>query len=411
LCRSLIHAYGETDQSMHGADKQSTFARVVYEKEQELSMGRRSGRGNFPGLLDRGIFQGAADKGTYLDMNYSDLKLLYRSFDLSIPSDPLQRNEKLSAYGGRAGNLPNAHHKENLSSHAPYSSYSLPDFRKPLYATSDHSFGNPTLYPTSHLGRLSQHLAPPLVEKVGTHKYVDNGTGTSRSALVATSSSQPSIVSPEFSPIKDEVWVTSVPFVPSFDFPAIKSPPSKQYDPFVDYIDSPKDDNKNNLKSSSISRQHTNPYVVTPKSLNHDEKLATHMSAKGSDEPACWIASDRGHSSSLDDNKRVKVNDRKPDAACYSKKMRNFRFRLADHVKELIAPDWKEGYLSKDAHKLIVKKSIDKVLCSIEPHQVPTSEEAITKYITISKSKIESLVKVKYLELLQVDGQSSYQTS
>jgi hypothetical protein len=229
--------------------------------------------------------------------------------------------------------------------------------------------------------------------------------------LVATSSSQPSIVSPEFSPIKDEVWVTSVPFVPSFDFPATQTPPSKQYDPFVDYIDSPKDDNKNNLKSSSISRQHTNPYVVTPKSLNHDEKLATNMSAKGSDEPACWIASDRGRSSSLDDNKRVKVDIRKPDAACYSKKMRNFRFRLADHVKELIAPDWKEGYLSKDAHKLIVKKSIDKVLCSIDPHQVPTSEEAITNYITISKSKIESLVKVKYLELLQVDGQSSYQTS
>jgi hypothetical protein len=142
-----------------------------------------------------------------------------------------------------------------------------------------------------------------------------------------------------FSPVKDELWVTSVPFVPSFDYPDIKTPPrKKQYDPFVDYIDSPKDDKKNNIKSSSISIQHTNPCDVTPNSLNHDGKLARNMSTKRSNELAYQIASDRGRSSSLDDNNRVKI-DRNPVAASFSEKMRNFRFCLANHIKVCRLPE------------------------------------------------------------------------
>ncbi|GJN14830.1 hypothetical protein PR202_gb01695 [Eleusine coracana subsp. coracana] len=242
LYRSLIHVYGETDKIMHGADEQSTFtpgvsqrmpsrfdntvtkklttpinqpvpSPVVYEKNQEPSMGCHSGltaetylnsRGTFSRLLDGGILQLAADKGTYLGVNYSDSKLQYRPFDLSIPSDSCQRNEKLSAYSGTERNPPITPHKEHLSSLAQYSS-SLPDFRNPLNAISDHSFGSPTRRAISHLGKLSQHLSSPVTKKVGPHKYVDAGTGTSRPAFLA-STPEPSIVSPEsLSPIKDEV--------------------------------------------------------------------------------------------------------------------------------------------------------------------------------------------------------------
>ncbi|TVU20038.1 hypothetical protein EJB05_36225 [Eragrostis curvula] len=335
-----------------------------------------------------------SEEGSQVFKDSDGSKHQYRSFDLSIPSDPLQGHEKLSAYGGTAGNRPNTHNKEHLSSHASYSSYSFPGFKNPGYATSDHSFRSPTLHATSHLGKLSPHLSIPVIENVGLHKYLDAGTGTSRPALLASSSPQPSIVSPgSLSPIKDEVWVTSVPFVPSIDIPDIKTPSKSLYDPFVDYVDSPKDDNKNNLKSSSISSQHTNQHVATPKSLNHDDKLAKNLFAKGSNELACLIAYDRGRSSSLDDNNRVNVHDRKPDAASTKEKTREFRFRLAEHVKELIKPSWEEGFLSKDAHKLVVKKSIEKVLSSIEPHQVPSSEMAVSNYIALNKSKIEKLVK------------------
>jgi hypothetical protein len=42
-----------------------------------------------------------------------------------------------------------------------------------------------------------------------------------------------------------------------------------------------------------------------------------------------------------------------------------------------------------------VRKSVEKVMGSIEPNQVPTTEELITKYIATCGPKIEKLVKVK----------------
>ena len=89
----------------------------------------------------------------------------------------------------------------------------------------------------------------------------------------------------------------------------------------------------------------------------------------------------------------VKAFEIKNDAAI-NEKTRVFRFHLAEHVKELLKPFWKEGNLSKDAHKLIVKKSVDKVLASVELHQVPVTKELITDYITMAGTKIEKLVKV-----------------
>ena len=182
------------------------------------------------------------------------------------------------------------------------------------------------------------------------------------------------------SPIKDEVWETSVPFVPSFSFPDNTTPSESQYDPFVDYVEPPKVGNTNNLKpsniSSNISSQHTNQYANTP---------------------ACLIAPDRGRSSSLDDIIKVKAYGRKKDAAYNNEKTRDFRFHLAEHIKELVKPIWKKGNLSKDAHRLVVKKSVEKVVDSIEPNQVPTTEELITKYIATCGPKIEKLVKVNFL--------------
>jgi len=84
---------------------------------------------------------------------------------------------------------------------------------------------------------------------------------------------------------------------------------------------------------------------------------------------------------------------KKIGAASNDEKARDFRFHLAEHIKELIKPIWKEGNLSKDAHKLVVKKSVEKIVDSIRPNQMPTTEELIAKYITTSGSKIEKLVK------------------
>uniref|UniRef100_A0A0A9DG05 C3H1-type domain-containing protein n=1 Tax=Arundo donax TaxID=35708 RepID=A0A0A9DG05_ARUDO len=447
LYRNLIHVYGENNRRLaHPADKQNSPTPgvsqgkscsiddsltkkpttpinelvqrpVVHEKNHKPFMGHHSilaletyfdGRATFPRLLDGGILQSDMDNGnnisdlhvsrTHLDVNTLNSDHRYRSFSLS--SDPLQHSEQLSAYGGITESLPNTHPKEQGPNHASYSSPSFTGFRNPVYATSDNSFSRPTLRTTSYQGILSHHLFTPSIEKVDLQKYVDvgKGCGSSRPVLLTSSSPQPCILSAgSLSPIKDEVWETSVPFVPSFTFPDSATPSRSQYDPFVDSVEPPKVENTNKFKSStiscSISGQHTNQHVIADKSLNYDDKLTRNMSAKGSNELACLIARDRGRSSSLDDNNRVKACDRKNDAASNNDNTREFRFHLAEHVKELIKPIWKEGNLSKDAHKLVVKKSVDKVLASIEAHQVPTAEELITNYITACESKIEKLVK------------------
>jgi hypothetical protein len=368
---------------------------VVHEKNNKRFMGHHIGlaaenyldaRGTYP-RLDGGNFQfgtdrGSSDSDSHVSRTYLSVSdYPYQSFGLSVSSDPLQLDEKLSAYGGATKTIPNTHQKEHHSFHASYSSHSLTGSRNPCFATSERSFGSPSLLATSHLGIQSHHLFTSDIEKADLHRYLDVGKGC------GTSSSGPALLPEPYimpvgshSPIKDEVWETSVPFVPSFSFPDNTTPSESQYDPFVDYVEPPKVGNTNNLKpsniSSNVSSQHTNQYANAP---------------------ACLIAPDRGRSSSLDDITKVKAHDRKKDAAYNNEKTRDFRFHLAEHIKELVKPIWKKGNLSKDAHRLVVKKSVEKVVDSIEPNQVPTTEELITKYIATCGPKIEKLVKVNIL--------------
>ncbi|XP_039019679.1 protein FRIGIDA-ESSENTIAL 1-like [Hibiscus syriacus] len=76
-----------------------------------------------------------------------------------------------------------------------------------------------------------------------------------------------------------------------------------------------------------------------------------------------------------------------------SKAMRHFHAALVDLIKELLKPTWREGHLSKDAHNTIVKKAVDKVLGSIQPHQVPVTFESVEHYLSLSQPKIARLVE------------------
>ncbi|ESW20133.1 hypothetical protein PHAVU_006G183400 [Phaseolus vulgaris] len=73
------------------------------------------------------------------------------------------------------------------------------------------------------------------------------------------------------------------------------------------------------------------------------------------------------------------------------KALKMLRAALVDHVKELLKPVWHEGRLSKDEYIMIVRKSVDKVVSSIEPHQIPTIDTA-KQYVSSSRVKIAKLV-------------------
>ncbi|KAF8413846.1 hypothetical protein HHK36_001840 [Tetracentron sinense] len=76
-----------------------------------------------------------------------------------------------------------------------------------------------------------------------------------------------------------------------------------------------------------------------------------------------------------------------------SKALKLFRAALVDFVKELVKPSWREGHLSKDAHKTIVKKAVDKVLSTLQPHQFPSTMESMKQYLSSSRPKIAKLVE------------------
>ncbi|CAK7354944.1 unnamed protein product [Dovyalis caffra] len=81
---------------------------------------------------------------------------------------------------------------------------------------------------------------------------------------------------------------------------------------------------------------------------------------------------------------------------------RAFKFALVEFVKDLLKPAWKEGQVSKDAYKNIVKKVVDKVTGTMQSASIPTTQEKIEQYLSVSKPKLTKLVQA-YVEKFQKD--------
>lgn len=76
-----------------------------------------------------------------------------------------------------------------------------------------------------------------------------------------------------------------------------------------------------------------------------------------------------------------------------SKGNRLFKSALVDFVKDFLKPYWKEGNLSKEVHKIIVKKVVDKVTGAMPSVNIPQTQEKIDVYLAYSKVKLEKLVQ------------------
>ncbi|KAK8580660.1 hypothetical protein V6N13_143726 [Hibiscus sabdariffa] len=81
------------------------------------------------------------------------------------------------------------------------------------------------------------------------------------------------------------------------------------------------------------------------------------------------------------------------DALKESKAVKHFHTALVDLIKEILKPTWREGRLSKDVHNRIVKKAVDKVIGTIQPHQIPITFESVKRYLSSSQPKIARLVQ------------------
>lgn len=76
-----------------------------------------------------------------------------------------------------------------------------------------------------------------------------------------------------------------------------------------------------------------------------------------------------------------------------SRGLKLLRSAVAEHVKEVLKPTWKEGHMSKDAFKNIVKKAVDKVTATLPTHHIPKSQEKVDQFMSSSRMKIAKLVQ------------------
>ncbi|KAJ1405061.1 Zinc finger, CCCH-type [Sesbania bispinosa] len=79
------------------------------------------------------------------------------------------------------------------------------------------------------------------------------------------------------------------------------------------------------------------------------------------------------------------------------KGIRAFKFSLVEYIKELLKPTWKEGQITKEDYKAIVKKVTDKVTGSVQREHIPQTQDKIDHYLSFSKPKLNKLVQA-YVE-------------
>lgn len=79
------------------------------------------------------------------------------------------------------------------------------------------------------------------------------------------------------------------------------------------------------------------------------------------------------------------------------KGMKMFKCAIVDFVKDALKPNWKEGQLSREAHKTIVKKVVEKVTGAMQSQNIPHTQEKIDIYMSHSKPKLSKLVQA-YVE-------------
>ncbi|KAL1561173.1 hypothetical protein AAHA92_03911 [Salvia divinorum] len=86
------------------------------------------------------------------------------------------------------------------------------------------------------------------------------------------------------------------------------------------------------------------------------------------------------------------------------KGMRLFKNSLVEFVKDRLKPKWKEGRMSRDVHKTIVKKVVDKITSSIQTDHVPKTQEKVEQYLSFSEPKIAKLVQAYVDRCLKTDS-------
>ncbi|KAL8144264.1 hypothetical protein V2J09_017296 [Rumex salicifolius] len=205
---------------------------------------------------------------------------------------------------------------------------------------------------------------------------------------------------------------------------SVPTEPTKQYDPISDSVEtklpgSLAEQNSSIVGASELPPLNCNPSSIASGLINADPKTGSsgdelqHKDHElNEQEPAVSDKEENGQATENEANETQEALDPGPtdDMALDSgadenkkakeaKGIRPFKFALAEFVKDLLKPVWKEGKMSKDVYKNIVKRVVDKVTDTIQVAHIPRTKEKIDQYLSLSKPKLNKLTQI----LLKLD--------
>ena len=82
----------------------------------------------------------------------------------------------------------------------------------------------------------------------------------------------------------------------------------------------------------------------------------------------------------IDDDQTMDKNKKVKD----SRSMKLFKIAIADFVKEVLKPSWRQGNMSKEDIKTIVGKTVDEVSNSVPSSHIPKTPAKIKHYVQSS---------------------------
>nr|XP_043606345.1 uncharacterized protein LOC122578441 isoform X2 [Erigeron canadensis] len=162
--------------------------------------------------------------------------------------------------------------------------------------------------------------------------------------------------------------------------PNLLMPGGGQYDPLFDSVDP----SSNSLRKSD----HGNKEAVIEENDEFGETADAEVGAVENDSPSPSSPIDLRDVATGD----VEIDQVKTKKSKDSRSMKLFKVSVAEFVKEVLKPSWRQGNMSKEAFKTIVKKTVDKVSGAMKKHQVPKTQAKINHYIDSSQRKLTKLV-------------------
>ncbi|KAL0369310.1 UNVERIFIED_CONTAM: Zinc finger CCCH domain-containing protein 55 [Sesamum calycinum] len=132
---------------------------------------------------------------------------------------------------------------------------------------------------------------------------------------------------------------------------------------------------------------------VTKPSVFMTQRFVNEQSEKNADTE---LSNPRGTVPSFSDNSKV-IHPGSPklkQETVLANSDVNESDRAIEFVKDILKPTWKEGKMSREVHKTIVKKVVDKVTGTIQVDHIPKTQEKVDQYLSYSKPKIAKLVQV-----------------